>query len=66
MPKKFKRNFLQMLELRGLTISEVSRLSGMERPCIYSILKPQRKNICISSIKKLASALGCTPGWLTR
>lgn len=61
----FKRNVLKMMSLRNMTISDLSRESHLSRNQIYSIFK-KPVNCYMDTLKSLANALGCTPGWLRR
>lgn len=56
----------EMMRLRTLTIYELADKSGISANTIYNILGNKIPNITLPTIKKLAKALGCTPGWLLK
>lgn len=54
-----------MMRLRGLTIGELAKATGLSIGSIrYVIYYRKRIGASLSFIRKIARALGCTPGWL--
>ena len=51
-----------LLLKKDMTISELSRLTGMSRSTITLIRDNKTKNIDFDSIAKLCRALSCKPG----
>ena len=64
--KSFSYNLLSMIELRGLTQTQLAELSGLSRPHIVILLNDPPENIRLSTIRRLAEALHCKASWLTR
>ena len=52
----------ELLLKKDMTISELSRLTGMSRSTITLIRDNKTKNIDFDSIDKLCRALSCKPG----
>lgn len=54
-----------MMELRGLTINDIARATGLSISAVkYAVFYKNRTSCYLGFVKKLANALGCTPGWL--
>lgn len=61
-----KERLYDMMRLRLLTISELSRQSGVARYQITKMLKGRDNTPTLKCVKRLAHVLKCTPGWLLR
>lgn len=54
-----------MLKLRGMTDKDLAKATGLSLSAVrYAINYEHRTGAFIYFIRQLASALGCTPGWL--
>jgi DNA-binding Xre family transcriptional regulator len=54
--------FLEICKSRGITLNELANKSGVTPSTVYSMLDRQRKDISISTIKKLCDGLDITLG----
>lgn len=61
----FSKNVREMIKLRGISVSELSRRSKVVRQEIYLVLKGEQPPT-MALVKRLGNGLGCTPGWLLR
>lgn len=62
----FAQNLKDMMFLRTMTITELSRNSGVSRNAIYEALRGNNEQPKLNFVKKLSHELLCTPGWLLR
>ena len=54
-----------MMELRGLTIKDIAKATNLSVSAVkYAVFYKDRTGCYLHFVKKLAKALGCTPGWL--
>lgn len=56
------QRFMQLCRERNIKPNELATLSGVTPSTVYSMLDPQRREISISTIKKLCDGLGITLG----
>ena len=56
------QRFMQLCRERNIKPNELATLSGVTTSTVYSMLDPQRREISISTIKKLCDGLGITLG----
>ena len=53
-------NVSRLLEKRGMNWSQLARRADLSLPTIYDIRNKPDYNVTISTIEKIADALGCT------
>ena len=53
-------NLNHILSVKGMTVVELSNVTGVLAPTIYSIKQGRSKNPSINVIKKIAYGLGCS------
>lgn len=56
------RRFRALCEQRGIRINELANRSGVTPSTVYSMLDPKRREISITTIKKLCDGLDITLG----
>ena len=56
------KRFKDILKSRLMSANELAIISGVNRSTVYSMLKNERKDIKISTIKKLCDGLEITLG----
>ncbi len=56
------KRFQALCKKRGLSANELATLSGVTPSTVYSLLDPRRREVSISTIKKLCDGLGITLG----
>ena len=56
------RRFKQICQERGIRINELATLSGVTPSTVYSMIDPRRREISITTIKKLCDGLDITLG----
>ena len=54
--------FKQLCDKRGIRINELATRSGVTPSTVYSMLDPRRREISITTIKKLCDGLDITLG----
>lgn len=54
--------FLLLCRERGIAINELANLSGVTPSTVYSMLDARRREVSITTIKKLCDGLGITLG----
>ena len=54
--------FKQLCSERNIAINELANLSGVTPSTVYSMLDPRRREISITTIKKLCDGLNITLG----
>jgi DNA-binding Xre family transcriptional regulator len=54
--------FLEICNARKMSFNELANLSGVTPSTVYSMLDANRRNISITTIKKLCDGLGITLG----
>lgn len=54
--------FKMLCEERGIKANELATLSGVTPSTVYSMLNPNRREVSISTIKKLCDGLDITLG----
>ena len=54
--------FRQICNERNMAINELANLSGVTPSTVYSMLDPKRREISITTIKKLCDGLNMTLG----
>ena len=54
--------FMGIMEQRNIRPNELANLSGVTPSTVYSMLDERRKELSISTIKKLCDGLGITLG----
>lgn len=50
--------FVQLCAERGISYTELARLAGVTPSTVYTMLKPERRDVSIVTIKKLCDGLG--------
>lgn len=55
-----------VMQARGITRAELARLTGIAPPHVTRILSGERPDPKLSTVERLAMALGCPLGKLTR
>lgn len=53
-------NLNHILSVKGMTVVELSNITGVLAPTIYSIKQGRSKNPTINVLKKIAHGLGCS------
>lgn len=61
----FEQRVYEMLELRMMTLQDLAKECGLTKENIHYILK-HTERYRMSSLRRIAKALGCTVGWLLR
>jgi DNA-binding Xre family transcriptional regulator len=56
------RRIQSLCKERGIAYNELANLCGITPSTIYSVLDPKRKNITLSTIKKICDGLEITLG----
>ena len=56
------QRFKQICQERGIRINELATLSGVTPSTVYSMIDPRRREISITTIKKLCDGLDITLG----
>ena len=56
------QRFLSLCKQRGIRINELANLSGVTPSTVYSMVDPRRREISITTIKKLCDGLEITLG----
>lgn len=54
--------FLKICKERGIKLNELANVSGVTPSTVYSMVDPSRRDISITTIKKLCDGLGITLG----
>lgn len=54
------KRFIELCNDRNITLNELARLSGMTPSTVYSMVEEKRKEIGITTIKKLCDGLNIT------
>lgn len=54
--------FAALCSARGITANELANLSGVTPSTVYSMLDERRRDVSITTIKKLCDGLGITLG----
>jgi len=54
--------FREICEMRGIKLNELATLAGVTPSTVYSMVDPKRREIAISTIKKLCDGLEITLG----
>ncbi len=61
MSKKQPSNEIEMLcKERGIAYNELANLCGVTPSTIYSVLDPKRKNVTLSTVKKICDGFEIT------
>ncbi len=56
------KRFLDLCKERGIKLNELSNLSGVTPSTVYSLMDEHRRDVSITTIKKLCDGLGITLG----
>lgn len=54
--------FTEICKERGIKLNELANVSGVTPSTVYSMVDPDRRDISITTIKKLCDGLGITLG----
>lgn len=54
--------FSEICKERGIKLNELANVSGVTPSTVYSMVDPNRRDISITTIKKLCDGLGITLG----
>ncbi len=54
--------FTEICKERGIKLNELANVSGVTPSTVYSMVDPNRRDISITTIKKLCDGLGITLG----
>lgn len=54
------KRFVQLCESKGVTLNELANLSGVTPSTVYSMMQNNRREIGITTIKKLCDGLDIT------
>jgi DNA-binding Xre family transcriptional regulator len=54
--------FTEICKERGIKLNELANVSGVTPSTVYSMVDPNRRDISITTIKKLCEGLGITLG----
>ena len=54
--------FTEICKERGIKLNELANVSGVTPSTVYSMVDPSRRDISITTIKKLCDGLGITLG----
>ena len=56
------KQFLSICGERGIKVNELANISGVTPSTVYSMIDPSRKEVSISTIKKLCDGLDISLG----
>jgi len=65
MSRKIRQRLNKLVKEQGLTVSDLARKSGVDRPTCSRVLSGAQ-DVMTETLEKLAAALGCTVEILTK